>query len=103
YQNDLNNRQGLYRPLDKEILTICSFAVKHSERRKGIGSGLLMQLIHDVIEKSKIISKISLQVRVSNQSAINLYEKLGFHRCQILTRYYNDPVEDAYLMSIEGI
>lgn len=41
---------------------------------------------------------MSLEVRVSNESAIKLYEKFGFKNVGIRKNYYQDNFEDAYLM-----
>ena len=41
---------------------------------------------------------ISLEVRISNKKAINLYEKYGFIQINVRKSYYANPIEDAYLM-----
>lgn len=50
-------------------------------------------------------STMSLEVRISNQAAISLYEKCGFTNQAIRKNYYQDNHEDAYLMvkGLEGI
>jgi ribosomal-protein-alanine N-acetyltransferase len=40
----------------------------------------------------------TLEVRVSNHSAIALYERMGFTRHGIRPRYYSDNAEDALIM-----
>ena len=42
---------------------------------------------------------ISLEVRVSNKVAINLYEKFGFITMRTRKSYYQDNHEDAYEMA----
>ena len=42
---------------------------------------------------------IHLEVRKGNETAIRLYERLGFERDGIRKGYYTDPVEDAVLMT----
>jgi len=42
--------------------------------------------------------EVVLEVRVSNEPAINLYRGIGFKVVRILRRYYADG-EDAYLMA----
>jgi len=39
-----------------------------------------------------------LEVRKSNQVAINLYKKHGFVECGIRPKYYTDENEDALIM-----
>jgi ribosomal-protein-alanine N-acetyltransferase len=41
-----------------------------------------------------------LEVRITNEPAVNLYKKLGFQVTRTLKGYYADG-EDAYLMSRE--
>jgi len=41
---------------------------------------------------------LSLEVRVSNQAAIHLYQKCDFRIEAIRSNYYTNPDEDAYLM-----
>ena len=45
---------------------------------------------------------MSLEVRISNQKAISLYESLGFETKAIRKGYYQDNHEDAYLM-VKGL
>ena len=45
------------------------------------------------------MSTFHLEVRKSNQPAIGLYEKLGFTRDGLRKNYYENPIEDAVLMS----
>ena len=48
--------------------------------------------------------KNDLQVTVTNEIAINLYQKLGFKITEKLENYYNyakPPDNDAYLMILE--
>lgn len=62
--------------------------------RQGIGTKLFNQL-------SKLhpkIKKVNLEVRESNQSAIQFYEKLGFNRVGKRRNYYSNQ-EDAILMT----
>ena len=42
------------------------------------------------------VKNITLEVRISNLSAINLYKKYGFVVASLRHNYYGD--EDAYLM-----
>ena len=44
-------------------------------------------------------SRFFLEVRVSNQAAIRLYEKNGFQKQGIRKGFYQGPKEDAYIMN----
>lgn len=71
--------------------TILNFCVDEEYRRKGIGKSL----IEKVLEIS--VGIITLEVRVSNLNAINLYQKYGFEKALIRKGYYSNG-EDAILM-----
>ncbi|GLV60418.1 acetyltransferase [Dictyobacter sp. S3.2.2.5] len=68
----------------------------------GIGGRMLTYLI-DWARQSGIIRKLNLRVRVDNQSAIHLYEKMGFvHEGRISREFYiRDQFIDAYHMGLE--
>lgn len=65
-------------------------------RGRGIGTLLMKQLLAE--GRKQGISEFTLEVRVSNLSAIRLYEKLGFVSEGIRPRFYEKPVEDAMIM-----
>ena len=44
------------------------------------------------------IHSLTLEVRVNNIAAINLYKKLGFQEAGIRKGYYTDTGEDALIM-----
>ena len=46
---------------------------------------------------------VTLEVRVSNDVAQNLYRKYGFTEVGLRHRYYHDNGEDALLMSTENL
>lgn len=76
---------------------IVKVAVSKDQQRKGVGEALLRQLILEM-EKDGIHT-IHLEVRMSNEAAIQLYKKLGFTEDGVRKGYYENPVEDALLMS----
>lgn len=81
---------------DKERKLIISIAVHPSYRRRGYGRKLIehvMGLMGGFAE---------LQVRKSNEGAINFYKKLGFREIKVLKRYYQDG-EDAILMRFSKV
>ena len=75
---------------------ITNFAVHPEYRRQGIGERLLAQLIK--ISKEKGIDKHTLEVRASNEAAINLYKKFEFKISGIRKEYYSDNLEDALIL-----
>ena len=74
---------------------IMSIAVDPDYRGNGIGSALLTEVIERLINKGA--RYIGLEVRVSNEKAIKLYERFGFRRIKRIIGYYADG-EDAYYM-----
>ena len=64
------------------------------------GSGYDKKLMDKCEEITKTMgyANINLEVRISNQKAIKLYEKCGFKIVAIRKNYYQDNHEDAYLM-----
>ena len=77
---------------------VVSVAVLERDRGKGIGKALMLEGISGVMGRKS--DEIYLEVRVSNESAIKMYEKLGFQIKSKLRTYYRDG-EDAYLMALE--
>lgn len=70
---------------------ITNIAVLPEYRMRGIGRGLLETLFMQTG-----LPYYTLEVRASNNTAINLYAKLGFSSCGRRPRYYGD--EDALIM-----
>ena len=71
------------------------------EKEKILGyCGLLMVLDEgDITNEERGVTTIHLEVRVGNDTAIRLYERMGFTRDGIRKAYYSDPTEDALLMT----
>ncbi len=74
---------------------IISIAVARNWRRKGIATKLMQELERKFRERN--MKAAILEVRVSNNPAIRLYEKLGYKIIDRLKNYYPDG-EDAFLM-----
>ena len=74
-------------------------AVHPDFRRRGIGESLVLGLV----EKLKSLGShcLTLEVRSSNESAISLYEKLGFTQIGRRKNYYRNPKEDALILRKE--
>ena len=75
-----------------EEVHITNIAVSPDFRRKKIGERLLRKIIDDCYaNKAKYIT---LEVRVSNNAAIKLYEKYGFKSLGTRKGYYQNNNED---------
>lgn len=68
--------------------------------KKWQGKKLANLLIEQAIALAKFYQSenITLEVRVSNIKAQNLYHKYGFKVASVRKNYYSDTGEDAYLM-----
>lgn len=79
-------------------LRIYSLAVHPVFRGKGVGQ-LLMDQAVDVAYKESL-GKITLEVNVSNLSAIYLYEKNGFECAGTRKNYYHDGTDAHYMQKL---
>lgn len=82
---------------------VVSIAVKEPYRRRGIASEL-MTVVMERAKENYGANECFLEVRLSNDAAINLYEKLGFSKVKRNYGYYIDG-EDAWVMAapIDGM
>lgn len=85
---------GLSKICDEGYVT--NIAVLPEYRRRGIAKKLIKYVINTFKNDLRFIS---LEVRVSNQNAISLYEKLGFEKVGLRKRFYTSPTEDAIIMT----
>ena len=76
---------------------ICNVVVDERFRGNGIGYSLVKAVMESAA-KEKGVNAFTLEVRVSNLSAIGLYEKLGFKSVGVRPKFYQKPVEDAMIM-----
>lgn len=86
---------GLIMVLDEADVT--NVAVRPDRQREGIGHFLVESMMR--LASDQGIYMIHLEVRAGNETAIRLYERLGFQRDGLRKKYYTDPVEDAILMT----
>ncbi len=86
---------GMYTVLDEGYVT--NIGVLPEYRRKGIGSKIVKELINFSIEKS--LSFITLEVRISNVAAIELYKTFEFNEVGRRKNFYRNPTEDAFIMT----
>jgi [ribosomal protein S18]-alanine N-acetyltransferase len=75
---------------------VMNVAVAPEHRRRGIASTLLDRLFELTADDGR--RGYTLEVRVSNTSAIKLYERAGFRPRGIRRGYYTDNREDALIM-----
>ena len=80
---------------------IISIAVKASYRGKGVGELVLASLIDFAGEMGAEV--VTLEARVSNYVAQNLYTKYGFKKVGIRYGYYTDNREDAVIMTTDTL
>jgi ribosomal-protein-alanine N-acetyltransferase len=85
---------GMWIIIDEAHIT--NIAVHPEYRGFGIGSMLMDSLL--TICQIECVTAITLEVRVSNQRAIDLYNKFGFVEEGIRKAYYEDNKEDALIM-----
>lgn len=74
---------------------IANVAVSPDFRRQGIGK----KLVQALLAQSTDLSFVTLEVRVSNDPAIQLYTGCGFQPAGTRKKFYSHPTEDALLMT----
>ena len=75
---------------------VMNVAVAPDQRRRGIATALLDRLFDLTAGDGR--RGYTLEVRISNRHAIDLYERLGFKPRGIRRGYYTDNREDALIM-----
>jgi ribosomal-protein-alanine N-acetyltransferase len=75
---------------------VMNVAVAPEHQRRGIATRMLEHLFELTCDDER--RGYTLEVRVSNEEAIALYEKLGFEARGIRRGYYTDNREDALIM-----
>lgn len=88
----------IYWLLPSEI-DIHNLAVDPAHRRQGIGRSLLLAVIDEAKHEGR--SRITLEVRRSNEAAQRLYQSVGFVSQGLRKGYYSDDGEDAVIMALE--
>jgi ribosomal-protein-alanine N-acetyltransferase len=71
-------------------------AVARDWRRQGVGESLVRDIVGRLARRG--VREVFLEVRVGNESARRLYERLGFVEIGRRKAYYVRPVEDAIVM-----
>jgi ribosomal-protein-alanine N-acetyltransferase len=75
---------------------VMNVAVAPEHRRRGVASTLLERVLHATADDPR--RGYTLEVRVSNLGAIELYERFAFRRKGLRRGYYTDNREDALIM-----
>ena len=87
---------GMHHILDEGFIT--NVVVHPAYRRQGIATALLAEL--ETYGKAHDLTRITLEVRASNQKAIALYEQMGYAKEGVRPGFYDSPKEDALIYSL---
>lgn len=88
---------GMWLIMDEAHIT--NIAVRAEYRGRKLGERLVRELKQTAAFLGA--SRMTLEVRVSNRIARNLYEKLGFRSVGLRRGYYTDNGEDALIMWVD--
>lgn len=80
--------------LEDDKIHILNIAVEKEERRKGIGTRILQDMLEYCASNKK--RRAILEVRRRNCAAISFYERHHFNKIGVKRRYYSD--DDAIIM-----
>lgn len=80
---------------------VTNLATDQPMRRRGIASLLMLRLVDEALRWG--LDAMTLEVRVSNEPAIALYERFGFVAEGVRPRYYAETNEDASIMWVRSI
>lgn len=80
---------------------VTTLAVDPSWHRRQIASRLLLQLTRDAVERGA--HNLTLEVRVTNTAAQELYRRFGFAPVGVRRGYYVETKEDALIMWAEHV
>jgi ribosomal-protein-alanine N-acetyltransferase len=86
----------VFRPVAPAEYEILNLAVNPAARRRGVARRLLAS------ELAQNHGEWFLEVRGSNRTAIQLYEKLGFKPVGRRESYYRDPPEPGIVMKFDS-
>ncbi len=77
---------------------IATIATHPNWRRRGVGEHILINLLREAQRRNA--ANTTLEVRINNRVAQNLYKKYGFEEVGQRKAYYQDNREDALIMTI---
>jgi ribosomal-protein-alanine N-acetyltransferase len=89
----------LWSIVDEAHITIV--AVHPQYQHQGLGQALLLALLNSAHQRG--LERSTLEVRISNQSALCLYQKFGFKVAGRRKAYYEDTGEDALILWRSGL
>jgi ribosomal-protein-alanine N-acetyltransferase len=78
-----------------KVWHIMNVAIDPDQRRRRTATKLIERLFDRVADEN---AQYTLEVRTSNDAAIELYEGFGFRAAGLRRRYYQDNGEDAVIM-----
>jgi ribosomal-protein-alanine N-acetyltransferase len=84
----------------EDEMHILNLAVVPGLRRRGIARLLVLSGIRRAAKAGA--ARAFLEVRASNAAAQKLYSGLGFTGSFLRRNYYDEPIEDAVIMTLEG-
>src|SRR5262245_44336848 len=82
--------------LHRNRLHLLNFAVRADFHRRGVGSRMTTKLISKLSTQRR--DRITLEVRETNLAAQLFFRQMGFRAVAVMRDFYEDTVEDAYLM-----
>ena len=95
-QNDtLLGYVGMMHVLDEGYIS--NVAVAPEARRQGVASALIKEMINRA--NMLVLAFLTLEVRASNEPAVALYKSFGFEPVGCRKNYYEQPREDAIIMT----
>jgi [ribosomal protein S18]-alanine N-acetyltransferase len=114
YQSEIDNNDAVFLVAESEdkivgfilarliatlkVCEIVNFAVVDKYQKRGIGKLLLADLLKFL--STAYYKKIELEVREQNLKAINFYLKNSFIKDGIRNGFYQNPTDNAVLMSL---
>lgn len=78
-----------------QVWHVMNVSVDPANRRAGIGTSLIQEL-YRLAEQGR--THYTLEVRITNEGAIKMYERCGFRSAGTRPGYYADNREDALIM-----
>ncbi|NBG89375.1 ribosomal protein S18-alanine N-acetyltransferase [Isachenkonia alkalipeptolytica] len=93
-EGEIAGYAGVWLIVDEGHITNIAVAPKY--RGRNLGKKILEKLIQEL--KNRKILRVTLEVRASNDVAINLYKSYGFIVLGRRPGYYTDNGEDALIM-----